>query len=89
MVGNIYLYFMCNAIDLFFQDGGPKYPDTLTVFGKGESAEIHGHKFGIYRIVPGLLQNNKPVWKHIMANSYIFFFGTFYGGKMKLFKAYY
>ena len=42
---------------------------------KGPSANVVQDGFGIYKMKQDLRQNNKPVWKHVNRDIYIFFNG--------------
>ena len=58
-------------------EGEPEYPSSLTLYGsEGLFEERHSHTLGTYRILPNVTQNQRPVWKNVRFNVYLFFGGN-------------
>ena len=60
---------------LTFTEGEPEYPDIVTISSNKTDVNTVNHfrLMGIYRKVPNILQNRKPVWKHFLLDVYIYY----------------
>ena len=66
-------------LTLYTSEGEPEYPSSLTLYGsEGLFEERHSHTLGTYRILPNVTQNQRPVWKNVRFNVYLFFGGNFH-----------
>lgn len=78
--------FFCHFKIVFNIEGKASLPDgfSLEVSKKAEDALLkngHYNKLGVYRILRNITKNDRPVWKHIIFDYYLFF-----GGKVSILK---
>ena len=56
--------------------GDIEYPESLLLTSKGSLAEDAPYVLGVYRKLPEVMVEKRPVWKNVYAQNYIFSFGN-------------
>ena len=65
---------------IIFSEGEGQYPNYLTLSLDGD-IDLGEHSFalGLYKRIPDLRHNGKPVWKYVVSDHYLFFSGVYEG----------